>query len=36
MTGRDNWFLFVGAQLIQDRRGHWPYRAIGMAVPDGV
>jgi hypothetical protein len=33
MTGRDAWILLVGAQLIQDRRGHSPYRAIGPTVP---
>ena len=23
-------------QLIQDRRGHWPDRAIGPTVPDNI
>ena len=23
-------------QIIKDRRGHWPERAIGPTVPDGV
>jgi hypothetical protein len=23
-------------QLIKDRRGHWPERAIGPTVPDGI
>jgi len=23
-------------QLIKDRRGHWPERAIGPTVPEGI
>jgi len=26
----------IGAELIQDRQGHSPYRAMGPTVPDGV
>jgi hypothetical protein len=26
----------IGAELIQDRQDHSPYRAMGPTVPDGV